>query len=315
MFLVSWRLNEYSLRYSMTNRIIFVPGKNPKPPAEEHRRQLLRSLLRGIERADPAVAQDIARDSAAFLSISWNPLYYQSYKPLDEDLPWIEALLKQDGPTREDVREALSPRRRFAWVLYTVADFFNFFIPLLPDPAVKYTIRETARYFSNDGGIGQQVRELLKVPLRQMLAENDRILIVGHSMGSVIVYDSLWELTHIEKNPGRVDFLSLGSPLGMRFTQQRLQGVRENGTQRYPHNIRRWFNITAQGDLTALDPTVRDDFKAMLELGVVESITDLNGGIFNYFRNEQGLNVHRSYGYLVNPRVGEVVAHWWKEGQ
>jgi hypothetical protein len=22
--------------------------------------------------------------------------------------------------------------------------------------------------------------------------------------------------------------------------------------------------------------------------------------------------VHRSYGYLVNPRVGEVIARWWK---
>jgi len=46
---------------------------------------------------------------------------------------------------------------------------------------------------------------------------------------------------------------------------------------------------------------------------VVESLTDRNGGIFNYFRNDQGLNVHRSYGYLANPRLGEVIAKWWKE--
>ena len=296
------------------NRIIFVPGKNPKPPAEEHRRQLVRSLLRGVERADPAVALEIERKPDSFQCISWNPLYYRSYKPLDEELPWIEALLKQVGPTQEDVQEALSVRRRFAWVLYTVADLFHFLIPLLPDPVVRATIRETARYFSNDGGIGQQVRELLKVPLRKMLEAGDRILIIGHSMGSVIAYDSLWELTHIEKNPGRVDLLSLGSPLGMRFTQQRLLGAREKGTQRYPQNIRHWTNMTAQGDLTAPDPTVRDDFKAMLKLGVVESITDVNGGLFNYFRNERGLNAHRSYGYLVNPRVGEVIVNWWKEG-
>jgi hypothetical protein len=50
----------------------------------------------------------------------------------------------------------------------------------------------------------------------------------------------------------------------------------------------------------------------MLKLGLIESITDVNGGIFNFFRNEAGLNVHRSYGYLVNPRVGEVIARWWK---
>ncbi len=299
---------------SATNRIIFIPGKNPKPPVEEHRRQLLRCLRRGVERADPAVAQEIEADSQAFQVIAWNPLYYRSYKPLDEDLPWIDALLKQDGPTRADVKEALSFRRRIAWLLYTLADVFNFFIPLLPDPAVKSTIRETARYFSNEDNIGQQVRELLKAPLREMFARGERVLVISHSMGSVIAYDSLWELTHIEKNPGRVDlFLTIGSPLGMRYTQQRLLGAHEKGARRYPHIIRHWTNMAAQGDLTALDPTLRDDFKAMLELGVVESITDLNGGIFNYFRNDRGLNVHRSYGYLVNPRLGEAIAKWWKE--
>lgn len=300
---------------STTNRIIFIPGKNPKPPSEEHRRQLLRSLLRGVERADPAVAQAIEHDAGCFTLLAWNPLYYQSYKPLDEDLPWIDALLKRPGPTKEDVQEAQSFRRRTAWLLYAAADLFQFLIPLLPDKVVKNTIQETARYFSNEGGMGEQVRELLKTPLRRMYADGERILIMGHSMGSVIAYDTFWELTHIEKNPGRVDtFLTLGSPLGMRFTQQRLRGAHEKGARRYPHNIRRWVNIASQGDLTALDPTLRDDFQSMLELGLVESITDVNGGIFNYFRNDRGLNVHRSYGYLVNPRVGEVIANWWKEG-
>jgi len=297
-----------------TNRILFIPGKNPKPPTDEYRRQLLRCLLRGIERADPAVAPEIGGDTGAFMLIAWNPLYYQSYRPLDVDLPWVDALLKRTGPTKEDVQEALSFRRRTAWVLYTAADLFHFLIPLLPDPVVKNTIQETARYFRNEDGIGGQVRELLKAPLRQMFTDGERILMISHSMGSVVAYDALWELTHIEKNPGRVDLLTLGSPLGMRFTQKRLLGVHERGTQHYPHNIRHWINMTAQGDLTALDPTVRDDFKPMLELGLVDSITDVNGGIFNYFRDDEGLNVHRSYGYLANPRVGEVIANWWKEG-
>lgn len=294
------------------NRILYIPGKNPKPPPDEHRRQLLRALLRGVERADPAVARDIASNAEAFRVIAWNPLYYRCYKPLEEDLPWIDALLQRTGPSEAELQEAQSFRRRIAWLLYTMADLFHFLIPLLPDPVVKATIRETARYFSNEGGIGEQVRELLKVPLRQMLAAGDRILIIGHSMGSVIAYDSLWDLTHIEQNPERVDlFLTIGSPLGMRFTQQRLRGVHEKRTQRYPHDIRRWINVVSQGDLTALDPTLHDDFKAMIDLGLTESITDINGGVFNYFRNDRGLNVHRSYGYLVNPRVGKLIADWW----
>jgi hypothetical protein len=294
------------------NRILYIPGKNPKPPPDEHRRQLWRALLRGVERVDPAVAREIERNAETFTVVAWNPLYYQGYKSLKEDLPWIDALLQRAGPSEADLQEAQSFRRRIAWLLYTIADLFHFLIPLLPDPAVKATVQETARYFSNEGGIGEQVRELLKVPLRRMFAEGRRILIIGHSMGSVIAYDTLWDLTHIEQNPERVDlFLTIGSPLGMRFTQQRLRGRHEKGTGRYPHDIRNWVNIASQGDLTALDPTLSDDFRAMVDLGLIESITDVDGGVYNYFRNEQGLNVHRSYGYLVNPLTGKVIADWW----
>lgn len=301
--------------FNRRNRIIFIPGKNPKPPPDEYRRQLLRSLLWGVELVDPAVASMITAEPEVFMLIAWNQLYYQSHKPLEEDLPWIEALLKRSGPIKQDIQEAHSFRRRVTWLLNSIADRLHFLIPLLSDPAVKSTILETARYFSNEGGIAEQIRELLKVPLRKMFADGDRILIIGHSMGSVIAYDTLWELTHVEKNPSQVDLLlTIGSPLGMRYTQERLQGVLEKGARHYPHNIRHWVNITSQGDLMALDPNLHRDFKAMLELDLIESITDINDGIYNYFRSDLGLNVHRSYGYLVNPQVGEVIADWWKEG-
>ncbi|MHB8743051.1 MAG: hypothetical protein ACYC9L_07965 [Sulfuricaulis sp.] len=258
----------------------------------------------------------IEADPEAFMLIAWNLLYYQSQIQLGGDSQWIDVLLKRSGPTKHDVQEAHSFRRRIAWLLYSIADLFQFIIPLLPDSAVQSTIRETARYFNNTDGIGERVRELLKIPLRKMFAAGDYIIIIGHSMGSVIAYDTLWELTHTERNSGQVDmFLTFGSPLGMRFTQERLRGAHEMGARRYPHNIRRWVNITSRGDVTALDPRLRKDFKPMLDLGLVESITDINHGVFNYFRNDLGLNVHRSYGYLVNPRVGEVVADWWQRGR
>ncbi|NIT56551.1 MAG: hypothetical protein GWN00_10065, partial [Aliifodinibius sp.] len=74
-----------------------------------------------------------------------------------------------------------------------------------------------------------------------------------------------------------------------------------NGRQRYPVNIRRWMNISAVGDLTSLDVELHDDFEDMLNYGLTESIEDHCHDIYNFFRNHEGLNVHRSYGYLVNP--------------
>ena len=297
-------------------RIIFVPGISPKPPPQSHREQVLRCLWRGVGRADPAVAQDIQAQPEVLSLAAWNPLYYQSFRQLDRDISWIDALLEKSGPTREEVRAALGWRVKLAWAAHRLADLLPRLIPMLPYPAAQQTIAETARYFRNANNIGEEVREQLMAPLRRMFADGDRVLLIGHSMGSVIAYDALWELWHKVHNTGRIDMLlTLGSPLGMRFTQKRLLGAGAVGAARYPGNIRRWVNVAARGDLTALHPYLGREYKPMVELGLTQSIVDIHGDVFNYFRDERGLNVHRAYGYLVNPKVGEVIAHWWKNDE
>ncbi len=101
----------------------------------------------------------------------------------------------------------------------------------------------------------------------------------------------------------------------MRLVQDRLLGFQRNDGQRFPRNIRHWINIAAHGDLTALDPEIRNDFMPMIEQGCTESIEDRHRGVFNYFRNDKGLNEHRSYGYLVEQHVrtcprGLVAGRW-----
>jgi pimeloyl-ACP methyl ester carboxylesterase len=299
---------------SPRRRILYVPGKNPKPAPERHAVVIKQALVHGVGRSDPDAARAIEADAGAFRLIAWNRLYYGAERPIEPDLPWIDELLRRSGPTTGEVREALSFRRKFATFLYNVADVFPSSLALLPDAVVRSTVEETRRYFDDAERIGTRVREILKQPLREMTAAGDRVLLIGHSMGSVIAFDALWELTHLEAAPAKVElFLTIGSPLGMHFVQARLLGHDRQGAERYPHGVRAWINVAAQGDLTAIDPMLHDDFAPMRRLGLVESITDLNGGVFNYFRNEEGLNVHRSYGYLVNPRVGEVIARWWRQ--
>ena len=56
-------------------------------------------------------------------------------------------------------------------------------------------------------------------------------------------------------------------------------------------------------------------FLAFVSIGIIDSIEDHCEGIYNFFHNEEGLNCHRSYGYLVNPAIGNVIAQWWKESK
>lgn len=294
------------------HRIIYVPGKNPKPEPAVHRQRLWRALIAGVASAESSTAQALASTYDRFELAAWNQTYYGQSRPAEIDAEAFERLLQTPGADADDRREAHSWRRKRARLLYSLGDLFPFLIPLVPDPAIKSTIAETLHYFENRNGIGVRVRELVKAPLRSAFAAGERVLLVAHSMGSVIAYDALWELWHEERNRGRVElFITLGSPLGMRYVQKRLVGFRNHGHARYPGNIGRWVNVSTEGDLTSLDPTLRDDFSAMLALGLTESITDIHEGIYGYFRNEEGLNVHRSYGYLVQPTVGAAIARWW----
>ena len=137
------------------------------------------------------------------------------------------------------------------------------------------------------------------------------VLLIAHSMGSVIAYDSLWEMSHSSRDHLRLDMLlTMGSPLGQNYMRKRLKGAGQPGYARYPTNIGRWKNLAAIGDLTALDRRLSDDFDGMLELGLLDTFEDER--LLNWFRLEGQLNVHAEYGYLVNEKTARTIVEWWR---
>ncbi len=292
-------------------QIIYVPGKNPKPETAQHRELLWRTLVEGVRRADSFVADTLQAGYPQFHLAGWNYLYYQKYKDITPDIPWIDALINKHGPTQQDISDARSWNIWLSRVMLTLADRIHLLIRFLPKE-VRSTALEIDRYFNDSDGIASKIRELLKQTLRPMLQRQEAVLLIGHSLGAVIAYDTLWELSAEEGIQGKVDFLTLGSPLGMHYIQRRLLGMNNHGEKSYPRLIRHWFNFSAEGDVAALNKNLKESFQPMLELGLLESIEDHSHGIYNYFRSDAGLNCHRSYGYLVSPAVGSVIADWWK---
>ena len=102
----------------------------------------------------------------------------------------------------------------------------------------------------------------------------------------------------------------MGSPLGQNFMQKRIKGFGASGRERYPANVRRWKNLAAVGDLTALDARLANDFREMTKLGLVETIEDES--LYNWFRLDGQLNVHSEYGYLVNEKTAHTIVEWWR---
>ena len=291
--------------------ILYVPGLLPKPRGPLHRDVLRRCLLAGLQRVDPVVARSIEFAPNDFEVVAWTYDFYGEHRDLSLDAAAIDAVVAQDKASAKDIAEATSWRRRLTRWIYRLGDMLPFLIPHLANERMEVHLRDLMRYKRNKDGIAERVRNLLKVPLIAAAGSERPILLIGHSMGSIIAYDTLWELTHEHANPVAIDtFLSMGSPLGQRFMQKRINGHDRSGAKRYPSNIRHWRNLSAIGDLTAIDPELQSDFSEMLELGLLQDFND--DTLSNYFRLDGVLNVHSEYGYLSNTTTARCVAAWWR---
>ena len=291
--------------------ILYIPGLLPKPEPEIHREALLRCLVAGVRRFDKEVAERIDSNAATFDIVSWTYNFYGVHRDFEIDRSAVEAVIDNPYADKQDVAEATSMQRRFTRWLYHLGDLLPFLIPHVASERMEVHLRDLRRYLQDDNGIAEHTRGMLKLRLRAAAEGRQPVLLIAHSMGSVIAYDTLWELSASGRDHMRLDMLlTMGSPLGQRYMKKRLKGAGRSGYERYPSNIRRWKNLAAIGDLTALDPVLADDFEEMLELGLLESFED--EVLLTNFRLEGSLNVHAEYGYLVHESTARTISEWWR---
>ena len=288
-------------------RIIYVTGMKPKPPPDEHRPALLRALTAGLQRARPAAAEWLAAHEDRFSLVSWTRLFYSVAYDITLDLPGLERLLRAPVADAAERREIDSLRRRLARVRHLVGDSFPALTGLMASPELENTLTEVRRYLRNDDGVGVGIRALLESALMDAWRNGERVVLIGHSLGSVIAYDCLWELSREAQAPGRVDQLvTLGSPLATRFIRRALKGADRPAPTRYPANIARWANFAARGELVAVHRRLEPFFRGMVEHGLVPAIED-HPDIYNHFHGAGGINPHKSYGYLIHAQVAGLI--------
>lgn len=293
----------------VTPRIVFIPGQNPKPEPAVHSRLLWRCLLEGVRRADVHAYHWLRAQPEIFHLGSWNHLFYADGPEPPPAADALDALLASPVEALPG-EEELSSRRRMM-LMYTVGDLLPFLVHRVPDPQIKNTLQEALRYFENHLRLADRVRQYLRQTLQDVRRPDSPLMVIGHSLGSVLAFDVLWESSHLYGDAWKVDlFMTLGSPLGSRFVRRRRLGAGLFGRARYPLGIRRWVNVAADGDHIALNRLLGEDYRAMRERGLVEAIVDHCQGVHNPYRDAEGWNPHRSYGYLVHPVTGSEIAGW-----
>jgi len=293
----------------MNKKIIFVPGKNPKPRPDKHIQYLRRCLLEGVSRQSAIVAEEILQHKA-FDLCAWNFDFYHQHLDFSPFFNSIDNVCRKNRATTKDKLFASTWKIAISRFIYQTGDRFPWLIDLLADDHVKAMLHDTDRYFDNVDGIADQIRQIL---IKQLLAasKDSKVLLIGHSLGSVIAYDSLCQLPQKEK---LVDtFLSLGSPLGLHYTQQRLLGFSQTDSEVFPANINNWHNVSANGDLVSVDMTLADDFSLMKENNLVNDIIDHHKQVYCWYKNPDGYNFHSSYGYFLEPTVSKIITEWWQQ--
>lgn len=176
---------------------------------------------------------------------------------------------------------------------------------------IKQKLPELDDYLSGaDWGV--EVRERLAGSLATAFDNQEEVMIVGHCLGSVIAYDTLWQMSREHNLSDRVSyFVTLGSPLGDNNVRSLLLGRGHTSVGQYPNNLIRWYNLSAEDDYVCHDKAVGDDFKAMLEHRMLSEIGDQT--IYNLTVRYGRSNPHSSVGYLIHPRMSGILSDWLAE--
>ena len=292
-------------------RIIFVPGMKPKPPERIHRQVLGRCMRAGLERVDPDAAEPLRDGATCLTTAAWNHAFYRKHRNIELDKRSIERILEQPEPSNRDIVDIEAFARRKTRILLRMGHAAPLFSSLFARRSMRLTVTETHRYLMNWGGIATVVREVVRKALVDAWSAGEQVLLIGHSLGSVIAYDTLWELSHGERHEnGRVSLLiTLGSPLASPMILRGVQGARLSGRKRFPEIVDRWQNFSARGEITALHPRLGAHYGEMVELGSLEALQDCTG-FYNHYRDRGRLDVHTSYGYLITRPVAESIAGW-----
>lgn len=148
--------------------------------------------------------------------------------------------------------------------------------------------------------------EVLCAELRDVLqAEKSKeTMLIAHSMGSIIAYDTLRDLGR--DAPGQVEvkeLVTIGSPLGLPHVKHKIREERGYDPRvRTPSVVTgSWINFADRKDPVAADPHLADDYEANKTGVRVKDDLVLND--YHKPNRPDDRNHHKSYGYLRTPEM------------
>jgi hypothetical protein len=186
----------------------------------------------------------------------------------------------------------------------------------ITDFIIEHFFHDLDVYYSSNLNDENRSNFLVREAIREKLAatirkhQHDEILLVAHSMGSIIAYDVM---TQLVPDISIDTLVTCGSPLGIPVIMSKIRAEQkdENKPLSVPENItRRWYNLSDLGDRVAINYNLADDFQKN-SLGI--SIIDKQ--VHNTYEYGGKKNPHKSYGYLRTPEMAEILYNFLCRGK
>ena len=304
----------------MAASLLLVHGAGIKPPPADYEQLWIAALRRGVERDHPDLL-------GAFDAATIDFLYYGDLNAQIRQTPIDMTLDLADRRIAFDALNQLTRTRSFRRTYYerlpgksSVREFFaDLGAPLSGLLGMGRWLKgrvlpELGAYWNNTDGYRDTLDARIDAALARLLGNESATLILSHCTGSVAVYNGLWRSSHdaAKHLPGKVGlWVTFGSPLADDTVRRSLQGRSESGPTRYPTNLLRWHNVAAEDDYVCHDETVANDFAPMLAQRQISQIVDYQ--IYNLSVRYGRSDPHASVGYLIHPRIAELVADWLRE--
>ena len=265
-----------------------------------------------------------------FKLVYWADLLYKnpshqdeaySFDSLYNDQPYVKA---DETPERYEEGWADRARRLASKFAGASIDLLKeeFGVDSLADWVLEKTLKDLAFYYDEERKIADRSRPPEEAQARKVLQddltnavvalEGQEIMLIAHSMGTIIAYDVLRDIGRAKPGFTVAEFITIGSPLGLPHVKAKIIEERDyDGSDaervRTPSVVaRKWVNYADKRDPVALDTHFADDYGPNRSGVQVEDDLVLNG----YVSPSGEPNYHKSYGYLRAPEVSEHILNF-----
>lgn len=302
----------------MAKVIIGIHGLGNKPSKDILESWWQAAMIEGLEKHGNSV------DLPKFELVYWADILYE--KPLDEHisdkedpyfmdekyLPGIADFKPEENSLRQKVLDFIEDQLDKLFLNQDLSVNYSG----ITDLVIHHYFKDLEAYYADECLDENNDRCLSRKLIRERLAatitkyEGEDIMLIAHSMGSIIAYDVL---TFMIPDIDIHTFATIGSPLGFPVVQGKIAS--EWHTKRLvppklktpPGVKKRWVNLADLKDRIALIYDLSENYQPNYRGVVAEDFV-----VFNDYQSNHIFNPHKSYGYLRTLEFAEILTKFSK---